>query len=158
MAGAAVRPAHSRSRHPVAFGKCDFCCWCQCQHHGPTAGTLPAPTARNERAKCSRSFFFRRAVLTRAIPRRHSYSVRSHSWRYTVWLPSATNKHDSSLPALTSNWTATDTCRPLPRFSELYDHRGDDGTDFDWAGNNENVVCPALLRSWVVFKVPPKLE
>ena len=78
------------------------------------------------------------------------YSVRSHEFRYTTWFPATQNEDDPTKPALITNWMATETSHP-PRFSELYDHRGDDGTDFDWAGNNENVAsksenAPAIAQ------------
>jgi len=67
------------------------------------------------------------------------YSVRSHTWRYTVWMPVTPNENDTSRPALITDWSATATSTP-PRFTELYDHRGDNGTDYDWPGNNVNVA------------------
>ena len=67
------------------------------------------------------------------------YSVRSHSWRMTWCLPSKLQYTDPSSPALVSNWSATGTSDP-PALVELYDHHGDDGTDFDWPGNNRNVA------------------
>lgn len=47
------------------------------------------------------------------------YSVRSHQWRYTVWMPAAPNANDTSRPALITDWSATATSTP-PRFTELY--------------------------------------
>ena len=67
------------------------------------------------------------------------FSVRSHDWRYTVWVPAAVNKNDSSKPGLLADWAATATSA-RPRLDELYDHRGDDGTDYDWPGNDRNVA------------------
>lgn len=67
------------------------------------------------------------------------FSVRTHDFRYTVWLPSLFNKNDPSIPAIVPDWNATNTSTP-PRLVELYDHRGDDGTNFDWPGNDRNIA------------------
>ena len=54
------------------------------------------------------------------------YSVRSIDWRYTEW-------HSFNVTRNCVDWTAS------PFAVELYDHRGDDGTDFNAFGN-ENVA------------------
>ena len=42
------------------------------------------------------------------------YSVRSHTWRYTVWMPVTPNENDTSRPALITDWSATATSTPPP--------------------------------------------
>ena len=61
------------------------------------------------------------------------YAVRTHEWRYVAWYPLA----DAS--RWLANWSATTRSNP-PVFLELYDHRGDNGSDYDWPGNNHNLA------------------
>ena len=82
------------------------------------------------------------SVMPSGCPRR------THDWRYTVWLPSVLNANDTTQPNLIVDWTAANHSSP-PRFEELYDHRGDDGTDYDWAGNNRNVAFDAAENTAV---------
>ena len=55
------------------------------------------------------------------------YSVRTESWRYTVWLP-FNNTYS------TGDFTAT------PFAEELYDHSSDLGFDFDDNGEFKNLA------------------
>ena len=90
------------------------------------------------------------------------YAVRTHEWRYVAWYPLA------DAGAWLANWSATPRSDP-PVFLELYDHSGDDGSDYDWPGNDRNLaldpasqaVLPALqakveafFRDWVPPSAP----
>ena len=56
------------------------------------------------------------------------YTIRSAEWRYTAWF----KFDDENIKPLTS------PADELGR--ELYDHRGDNGMDMEWPGENDNLA------------------